>query len=401
MSTVHLSLPKLHPAQARVKSEARRFNVLCAGRRIGKSVLSRDRLITPALMGQPTAYFCPTYKMLADYWRETVAALFPILDKSNVQEKRLQLITGGVIDMWSLDEPNAARGRKYAHVAIDEAAMIARLEEAWQEVIRPTLADYRGSADFYSTPKGHNFFWQLWQRGQDPEQADWISWQMPTGANPYIDKGEIEAARRELPERTFEQEFLATFTDDGGGVFRRVRESATAERVAPYPGEFVAGLDWAKDNDFTVMVIIDAKSRRMVDYDRFNRIDWSVQRSRVVTLANKWRVKSILAEGNSIGSPNIEALRKADRLPVQEFTTTNQSKADIIEALVLAFERSDIAIFDDPVIIGELQAYEATRLPSGLTRYGAAGSGHDDIVMALALAWWSIAGVKSKKLVSF
>lgn len=401
MSTVHLSLPKLHPAQARVKSEARRFNVLCAGRRIGKSVLSRDRLITPALLGKPTAYFCPTYKMLADYWRETVAALFPILDKSNVQEKRLQLITGGVIDMWSLDEPNAARGRKYAHVAIDEAAMIARLEEAWQEVIRPTLADYRGSADFYSTPKGHNFFWQLWQRGQDPEQGDWASWQMPTSANPYIDPAEIEAARRELPERTFEQEFLATFTDDGGGVFRKVREAATAERVQPYPGEFVAGLDWAKDNDFTVMVIIDAKSRRMVDCDRFNRIDWSVQRSRVVTLANKWRVKSILAEGNSIGSPNIEALRKVDRLPVHEFTTTNQSKADIIEALVLAFERSDIAIFDDPVIIGELQAYEATRLPSGLTRYGAAGSGHDDTVMALALAWWSIAGVKSKKLVSF
>ena len=269
--------------------------------------------------------------------------------------------------------------------------MIPRLEEAWQEVLRPTLADYEGSADFYSTPKGRNMFWQLWQRGQDPEQPDWVSWQMPTSANPYIAAQEIEAARLELPERVFQQEFLAQFLETSGSVFRRIMEAATAPRVTPYPGTFVAGLDWAKDNDFTVMVVLDAKTGRMVDFDRFNQVDWSIQRGRVKAMADKWKLDSILAEGNSIGGPNIEALRKVDKLPVKEFTTTNHSKADIIESLVLAFERGEIEIFNEPVIIGELQAFEATRLPSGLTRYSAPAGMHDDIVMSLALAHWSVA----------
>jgi len=389
MPTIEIPVEALHPAQREVDNTARRFSVMCAGRRTGKSVLSRRRLLRIAATGKPVAYFAPTYKMLSDYWRETAAALFPILDKTNVQEKRLQLIGGGSIDMWSLDEPNAARGRKYAHIAIDEAAMIPRLQEAWQEVLRPTLADFEGTADFYSTPKGRNFFWQLWQRGQDPEQTDWMSWQMPTSANPYIKASEIEAARLELPERVFSQEFLAQFLEDGGSVFRRIMEAATALPVTPYAGSFVAGLDWAKDNDFTVMTVIDANTGRMVDYDRFNQVDWSIQRGRVKALADKWRVQSILAEGNSIGGPNIEALRKVDGLPVREFTTTNKSKAEIIEALVLAFERGDIEIFNEPVLVGELQAFEATRLPSGMTRYAAPEGMHDDFVMSLALAFWA------------
>lgn len=396
MPTIEIPVEALHLGQRAVDTQARRFNVSCMGRRFGKSVLSRRRLLRIAATGKPTAYFAPTYKMLAAYWRETAAALFPILDKVNVQEKRLQLIGGGSIDMWSLDEPNAARGRKYAHIAIDEAAMIARLGEAWQEVLRPTLADYEGTADFYSTPRGRNFFWQLWQRGQDPVQSDWASWQMPTSANPYIKASEIEAARLELPERVFSQEYLAQFLEDGGSVFRRITEAAKAPRVAPYAGNFCAGLDWAKDNDFTVMVVIDSATGRMVDFDRFNQVDWSVQRGRVKAMADKWKVQTILAEGNSIGGPNIEALRKVDGLPVREFTTTNKSKSEIIEALVLAFERGDIEIFDDPVLVGELQAFEASRLPSGLTRYAAPEGSHDDTVMSLALAWWASVKPASK-----
>lgn len=389
MATIEIPVEALHSGQRAIDIGARRFNIACMGRRFGKSTLSRRRLLRIAATGKPVAYFCPTYKMLAQYWRETAAALFPILDKTNVQEKRLQLIGGGSIDMWSLDEPNAARGRKYAHIAIDEAAMVARLEEAWQEVLRPTLADFEGTADFYSTPKGRNFFWQLWQRGQDPEQTDWASWQMPTSANPYIKASEIEAARLELPERVFSQEFLAQFLEDGGSVFRRIMEAATALPVTPYAGTFCAGLDWAKDNDFTVMTVIDSTTGRMVDFDRFNQVDWSVQRGRVKAMADKWKVQTILAEGNSIGGPNIEALRKVDGLPVREFTTTNKSKAEIVEALVLAFERGDIGIFDDPVLVGELQAFEASRLPSGMTRYAAPEGSHDDAVISLALAWWA------------
>jgi len=86
----------------------------------------------------------------------------------------------------------------------------------------------------------------------------------------------------------------------------------------------------------------------------------------------------------------IEQLQR-DGLPIQPFLTTNASKAQAIDALALAFERGEIRILDEPVLINELQAYESTRLPSGLTRYSAPEGMHDDTVMALSMAWHGIA----------
>jgi hypothetical protein len=105
----------------------------------------------------------------------------------------------------------------------------------------------------------------------------------------------------------------------------------------------------------------------------------------------KWKPQLIIAEQNSIGQPVIEQLTR-DGLRIQPFTTTNASKAQAIEALALAFERGDIRIPNDPVLVSELVAYQAERLPSGLMRYGAPGGQYDDTVMALAMAWSAVSG---------
>jgi hypothetical protein len=93
----------------------------------------------------------------------------------------------------------------------------------------------------------------------------------------------------------------------------------------------------------------------------------------------------IIAESNNMGGPIVEQLHR-DRLPVLAFTTTNASKSAIIEALTLAFERGDIRILNDAALIGELQAFVAKSLPSGMMRYAAPEGGHDDIVIAVAIA---------------
>jgi hypothetical protein len=124
----------------------------------------------------------------------------------------------------------------------------------------------------------------------------------------------------------------------------------------------------------------------MVDMDRFNQIDWQLQRGRVKAMADKWRARTILAESNSIGEPNIEALRDMG-LCVDSFATTPASKPGLIDALALAIENKEIGILDDPVLISELQAYEMERLPGGSFRYSAPEGGHDDTVIGLALAW--------------
>ncbi len=201
-------------------SEARRFNVAVMGRRFGKTVLGEGRAAETVLRGQPAAYFAPTYKMLAEVWRDLYRMLKPVTTRVNVQERRLELVTGGILDFWSLDTPDAARGRKYGRVIIDEAAMVPDLEDAWQYVIRPTLTDLRGDAWFFSTPRGYNYFHTLYERGQSGEYPEYASWQLPTAANPHIPPDEIKAAAAELPEATFAQEYLAQFVSEATAIFK-------------------------------------------------------------------------------------------------------------------------------------------------------------------------------------
>jgi predicted phage terminase large subunit-like protein len=214
-------LPLLHSAQEQIRSGAGRFNVLNCGRRFGKDVLGQDLLVEPALAekGLPTAWFAPTYRMMLDTFREVADTLRPVASKINASDHRIELVTGGVIDMWSLDVPDVARGRKYKRVIINEAALVPDLTRVFQKVIRPTLADYQGDAWFLSTPVGHNDFFDLYNRQFTNE--NWRGWTYPTSANPYIPASEIEEMRRDMPDTAFRQEILAEFVAVEGALFQR------------------------------------------------------------------------------------------------------------------------------------------------------------------------------------
>lgn len=361
------------------------------GRRWGKSTLGVDRLVTAALNGSPVAFLSPTYKMLAETWQTVERTVQPLTRRSDKQQRRIELWTGGVIEMWSLQNADMVRGRKYRRVIIDEAAMVPDLGSVWQLVVRPTLADLRGDAWLLSTPRGKDFFWTCFQRGQDAAEPTWQSWQMPTSSNPYIDPAEVAAAQRELPERVFLQEFAAVFLDTAGSVFRKVREAATAvAQESARPGHnYVMGVDWGRQHDHSCFAVIDTTSRELIALERCNQIDYQVQLARLQMLAQRFQPTAIVVEQNSIGLPLIEQLQRMD-LPVNPFVTSNSSKMRIIDALALAFEQGTLHILDHPVLLDELQTFEMTRLPSGLIRYSAPPGGHDDTVLALALAYSAV-----------
>lgn len=207
-----LYLSTLHPLQQKVIDEAKRFNTLKCGRRWGKTKLSEELLLSPddasngALNGFPVAYCAPTYKMLMEVWRAMVDILYEITEAKSETEKRIQITGGGVIDFWSLEDPNSIRGRKYKRVVFDEAEAARNLEDAWVRVVRATLADMRGDAWFLSTPRfGSTYFKKLAKM----DSPDWKSWTFTTFDNPFIDAAEIENARQQLDESTFRCEFLA------------------------------------------------------------------------------------------------------------------------------------------------------------------------------------------------
>jgi len=400
---MQIFLPKLHEHQRRVKAERKRFNVYDCGRRWGKNTLGHELISDVVIdMHLPFGWFAPTNKFLAETWRDVKNIFQPAIKDKSEQEHRIELINGGVLECWSLEIDGAGRSRKYKGIAIDEAALVPTLMEKLENDILATLADYDGNADIFSTPKGFNVFHQLWSKGQDKDSKEWKSWPpMPTSMNPFISKSFIEMSRQNMSASAFNQEFLALFLDDAGLVFRRVMEAITAKwqdkppdvaqpnefgEGAGEPHKYVFGVDWGKSNDWTVVMVLDLLTREVVNYDRFNQIDYHVQRQRLEALYKVFKPDIIIAERNAMGDPIIEELQRSG-MPVQPFTTTQASKIKAIEDLSLAFEQGDIKIPNDQTLISELQSYAGERLPSGIMRYNAPSGLHDDCVMALALAW--------------
>lgn len=393
MPTVTVDV-ELHAGQDRILREARRFNVASCGRRWGKSVLAEVLMTeTAGERGQRVGYFAPTYKLLAETWRDMDADLGPVLVERSLTERRMKTVTDGVVEMWTLEDMDAGRSRRYHRVIIDEAGLVPHLGDTWERAIRPTLADHAGDAWFLGTPKGRNFFWQVFNRGADPCLEDWASWQMPTHSNPWIKPSEIEAMRQSMTDRSFRQEVLAEFLEDGGGVFRFVHESATSEPLlSGVPGhQYAIAADWGRENDATVLACYDVSERRMVALDRMLRTDYALQRTRLHAMAAAFPGATILAEANSMGAPVIEQLQR-EGLRVIPFTTTNATKAQIVDALALALEQRSVRLLNDPVLIAELEAFESQRLPSGMLRYAAPEGQHDDCVMAACLGWWQVCG---------
>lgn len=382
--TMTLELPHLHPAQREVWDDPARFHVLATGRRWGKSRLGALLCLAIAARGGRAWWVGPSYPVASIGWRmlrRLVAQIPGAVSREG--ERMITLPNGGTIQVKSADNPDSLRGEGLDFVVIDECAFVR--EEAWTEALRPALADRKGGALFCSTPKGRNWFWRLWHNA---DGETWRAWRFSSYANPFIDPKEIDAAKAQLPERIFQQEFMAEFILDSDGVFRHVLAAATATPLdKPRPGStYVAGLDWALSVDFTVLTILDATTRRMVYLDRFNGVDYSLQRQRIAATCRRFGVVVVMAEENAMGKPNNDELRKMG-LPVRDFTTTNASKAEIVEGLASAFEQSQVAILNEPYLLAELQAYGAERMASGQTRYSAPVGMHDDCVMSLALAW--------------
>jgi hypothetical protein len=124
---------------------------------------------------------------------------------------------------------------------------------------------------------------------------------------------------------------------------------------------------------------------------------FTTQRARLKGLWERHGKPPILAEENGMGAVQNAELRQ-QCVHVQDFVTTNASKTEIISKLVTAFEQGNIKIPDDEVLLGELQAFQCTPLAGGQFRYSASAGMHDDLVMALSIAWAGLGKARKRQL---
>ncbi|HEV8177159.1 MAG TPA: terminase family protein, partial [Gemmatimonadales bacterium] len=378
MTEYAVRLRPRHKAQAQIVAEAKRFNVLQCGRRFGKTTLGVDLDLDVALEGLPVAWFAPTYKLLDEAWRDVLRAAREIIATIDKQQRRIEFIGGGVIEFWSLDHPDPGRGRKYARVIVDEAGIVRDLETIWTQAIRATLTDLKGDAWFLGTPKGRNYFHTLFLRGQQGDPG-WMSWRFSTVDNPHLDPAEIEAARGELPDLAFRQEYLGEAVEDGSNPFGIAFIHACIAPLSMLPA-WAAGVDLAKSVDWCVVVGLD-RHRTVALFDRF-QAPWEETERRVKAV-----VKQVpaLVDSTGVGDPIVERFIREDKSRVAGFKFTSTSRQQLLEGLAVAIQNTEIHFPDGP-IVRELESFGYEYNRSGGIRYAAPDGLHDDCVMALALA---------------
>ena len=204
------------------KSKAR-FKVVVSGRRWGKTSLSKSVIIKMAQVKKRRIwYVAPSYRMAKGImWQDLIDAIpRKWIRKINETTMTIRLVNGTIIELKGADKPDSLRGVGLHYIVLDEMQDMG--EELWTKVLRPTLASTGGHALFLGTPNAYNYLYSLYRLGQDTDNVKagmWESWQYPTITSPFIPKAEIEAARRDMDEKSFRQEFEASFETMSGRVY--------------------------------------------------------------------------------------------------------------------------------------------------------------------------------------
>ena len=238
---------RLTDPQREILNSPARFKVVAAGRRFGKSYASIAALAKHARFpNRKCLYIAPSYRMGKQIiWDDLKTFLREKrwVKRINESELTIQLVNGSQILIRSADNPDSIRGIGVDFVVIDEAADIPKLDDTWRAVIRPTLSDREGHALIIGSPKGRNYFYDMWNTVDD----NWRSWQFTTLQGGNVSEEEIEAARRDLDERTFRQEYLAQWVDFSGLIYYNLQDENIITMPIPDQRIIEIGMDFNVD----------------------------------------------------------------------------------------------------------------------------------------------------------
>ena len=255
--------------QLEVANSPKRFRVLCAGRRFGKSVLAIREIAKFAREpNKKVMYIAPTYQMCRNIvWAPLKTKLRELNWIKKVNESRLEitLTNNSIILLRGADNPDGLRGIGLDFAVLDEIADIK--PETWTEVLRPTLSDKNGSALFTGTPKGvGNFFKDLYDMAERDDA--WGSWSFTTLQGGNVSESEIESAKRDLDISTYRQEFEASFESSTNLIYYAFDKK---NNVMPYNGyktdlkNIIVATDFNVSPMATLVIVPTATGLHVID----------------------------------------------------------------------------------------------------------------------------------------
>lgn len=227
------------------------------------------------------------------------------------------------------------------------------------------------------TPKGNNKFKELYHSNPHYSFTCYDS--------PYWTEGEITKAQEKMTQEGFRQEMLAEFIEGAGAVFRNIFECASGEEIKePAGGNYVLAADLAKHQDFTVIMVGDRNTKELVYFERFNQIDWGLQKSRIINAYQKFNCQKGIIDATGVGDSIFDDLT-GQGLTIEGFKFTSTTKQELVSNLSVAMDNMSIKYPHIDVLIDELSIFAYEQRGDGNFRYSAPDGFHDDTVMALAL----------------
>jgi len=384
-----------HQGQTRVIDAVvgtpQKYITVVSPRQQGKSLLLVNLLLYYGInvKGSKIGVIAPIYSQARKLMEDLYEAIKDsgIVEATNFSNHEIKLKTGSKIYFRSSEREDGLRGYTFDYLFLDEAAY--QTEDAWKRAIQPTALVHGKKCVLFSTPRGKDWFHDMFQMGKDPNYPTHGSVRMEQYDNPYINREEVEAAKRALPDAIFRAEYLGEFLEGESQVFQNF--NANAFEMYPRPqGKCYIGVDLAQTGDYTVAVVMDATGA-VVEIYRDNHKEWDDMSTKIIQLAQRYNA-TLMVETNSMGSVVLEGIRKRYQ-DAHGFNTSNQSKRDIVESLILGFNDGSVKIPSAelyPELHRELEVFEMSYNPQTRSvKYAARPPFHDDIVIALCIANWN------------
>lgn len=387
-----------HAGGQRAVVEAQeRFQLLCCGRRWGKTKIGAKKALSHTRKHKQMVWWvAPTYKIVKRGYREVLRQLPDgLLTHTPPQDSAfdagrsivLKFKNGSRMEFYSAERPEGMLGEGVDFAVLDEAALMS--PAIWEQTVRPTLMDRQGGGLMISTPRGRNWFYYMFLRGQDPDMPDYISWQHPSSDNPYLAPEEIEEMEATMPRILFEQEVLAQFVSNAAAVFRFDQSQIVAHSRPK--GHVVVGVDLAKTQDFTVFSAVRADDRMPCGYERLHELSWPMQRNKLKSFVKRLRKQgadhvTLVMDSTGVGDPIVDDMEADgyDVVPIN-FTKTKQHMV-----MQLSKDLEDGYALLSPERIDEFENYTYTITPTGKFTYSAPEGQHDDVVSAKLLQHWGL-----------
>lgn len=371
-------------------------------RRSGKDKTCFNYMIRRAVERVGTYfYFLPTYSQAKKViWDNIDNEGFKMLDHipkelikaKNATELKIELINGSIIQLIAADEfESSGVGTNPVGVVFSEFSITD--PKAWQ-FVSPILAVNGGWAIFNFTPRGMNHAWTLLQSAKENEK--WFTEVLTVNETHVLSDEALEEERKNNPQDFIEQEYFCKFIEGAGAFFRRVSDNKHIQGKEVVPGHrYKIGVDLAKYQDYTVITVLDLMTFNVIEIDRFNQIDWNLQKAKIESIYLRYQKPLLTMDSTGLGDPIYDDLVGRGMDNIMSFKFSESSRKDLLTNLQMLLEQGKIRLPEHnphyEALISELQSmrYEIVG-ERGKTKIMVPEGLHDDMIMSLALACWEL-----------